>query len=81
MKQNNSRGHYRPRVSEECVVYAVVVGSKVEGVYRYKDDAKEHASVTGGVVITASVKDEVPQWVSTMVAAAKDKARMQGGSR
>jgi hypothetical protein len=56
-----------------------MVGSKFGAIYRYKEDADAHASVAGGVVVSAPIKDEIPQWVSTMVESAKEKAKMQSG--
>lgn len=49
------------------------------GIYRYRDDADAHAEVVGGKVILQQIKEETPGWVSTMLEAGKEKARMQSG--
>lgn len=60
-------------------VFVVLEGSKMAGIYRYRDDADAHAEVVGGKVILQQIKEETPGWVSTMLEAGKEKARMQSG--
>ncbi len=60
-------------------VFVVLEGSKVGGIYRYRDDADAHAEVVGGKVILQQIKEETPGWVSTMLEAGREKARMQSG--
>lgn len=58
-------------------VYIVIEGAKIGGVYSYRDDADCHAQAVGGIVVVQGVKNKIPVWVGTMLAAAKEKALMQ----
>lgn len=58
-------------------VYVVMEGGKISGVYKYREDAKEHAQAVGGSVITQQLKTQLPGWVSTMIESAQEKARLQ----
>ena len=62
-------------------VYVVTEGSKISGVYRWRDDAATHAQAVGGVVVVQSIKNQVPGWVTTMVESAKEKAHLQSYGR
>lgn len=69
----------RNGVVEYRDVFVVLEGSKMAGIYRYRDDADAHAEVVGGKVILQQIKEETPGWVSTMLEAGREKARMQSG--
>lgn len=58
-------------------VFVVMDGTKVGGIYRWRDDANDHAIAIGGNVVVQQIRNEIPGWVKTMVDSAKDKARMQ----
>jgi hypothetical protein len=58
-------------------VYVVIEGAKIGGVYSCRDDADSHAQAVGGNVVVQGVKNKIPVWVGTMLAAAKEKALMQ----
>lgn len=58
-------------------VFVVMEGSRIAGVYRYREDANTHAQVCSGNVIVQTTRTELPGWVQVMVDSAKEKARMQ----
>lgn len=58
-------------------VFVVMDGTRLAGVYRYREDASSHAQACGGNFIVQSVRNEIPGWVQTMIDAAKKKAQMQ----
>lgn len=58
-------------------VFVVMEGSKIAGVYRYREDAVSHAQVCGGSFVVQPIRNEIPGWVQVMVDAAKKKAQMQ----
>ena len=62
-------------------VYVVMEGTKISGIYHYKDDAKDHASAIGGTVISQTVRYKKPTWVLTMIDSAQEKARLQSGTQ
>lgn len=62
-------------------IYVVLEGSRLGGVYKYREDAVTHAQAIGGTVITQQVKTEVPTWVTSMVEAAQEKAKLQNPTR
>lgn len=61
-------------------VYVVMEGSKVAGIYQWRDDAKSHAVACGGNVIVQQLRYETPAWVKSMNDSAQEKAKLQGGS-
>ena len=61
-------------------VYVVMEGSKVAGIYQWRDDAKAHAVACGGNMIVQQLRYETPAWVRTMNDSAQEKAKQQGGS-
>jgi len=62
-------------------VFVVMDGSKVGGIYCWRDDANSHAQAVGGTVVVQQVKYEIPSWVRIMVDSATEKARMQNSVR
>jgi hypothetical protein len=62
-------------------VFVVMEGSKVSGIYQWREDAKAHAVACGGNVIVQQLRFETPGWVKTMNESAQEKARLQGGIR
>lgn len=58
-------------------VYIVLEGTKIAGLYHYKDDAKDHASAIGGTVLLQQIKYKLPVWVSTMKESSELKAKQQ----
>lgn len=58
-------------------LFVVMDGSKVGGIYRWRDDANAHSEAVGGNVIVQPVRYELPGWVKTMVGSAKEKAAQQ----
>jgi hypothetical protein len=59
-------------------VYVVMEGSKVAGIYQWRDDAKSHATACGGNVVVQQLRYEIPIWVKTMNESAQEKAKLQG---
>jgi hypothetical protein len=70
-----SGGYMKTTVEND--VFVVMEGSKIGGVYRWRDDANAHAQAVGGLVVVQGIKNKIPGWVETMVASAKEKAEMQ----
>lgn len=62
-------------------IFVVMEGTRVAGVYRYRDDAASHAQACGGNFVVQPIRNEVPSWVKVMIEAAKEKARMQNTVR
>lgn len=62
-------------------VFVVFDGTKLAGLYRYREDAASHAQACGGNFVVQQVRNEIPTWVQVMVDAAKEKARLQSGGR
>lgn len=62
-------------------IYVVLEGSRLGGIYKYREDAHTHAQAVGGNVVTQQVRTELPSWVNTMVESAKEKARLQNPPR
>lgn len=73
---NHGYGQYQQQAEE---VFLVLEGAKVCAVYRWRDDANNHAAVVGGSIVVLQVKDATPQWVKTMLEGSKDKALRQSG--
>lgn len=71
---NNSNTH------QSSEVFVVMEGSKIGGVYQWRDDANAHAQVSGGTIVVQQVRYSTPGWVKTMVDSAQEKARLQGGT-
>jgi len=82
VRYGKRQSNYGNGSAVECRdVFVVLEGTKVAGIYRYRDDADAHAGVVGGKVVLQQIKEETPGWVSTMLEASKEKARMQSGGR
>lgn len=62
-------------------LFIVLEGTKIVGVYRYRDDAAAHSQVCGGRFVVQSIRETLPTWVQVMIDEAKDKARMQNPVR
>jgi hypothetical protein len=62
-------------------LFIVMDGSKVAGIYRWRDDAESHAQICGGRLVIQSIRESLPSWVQVMVDEAKNKARMQSAGR
>lgn len=62
-------------------VFVVMEGTRIAGVYRYREDAQAHAQACAGNLIVQPIRNEIPGWVQTMVDASKEKARLQNSVR
>lgn len=62
-------------------VFVVFDGPKLAGVYRYREDAANHAQACGGNYVVQPIRNEIPSWVQVMVDASKEKARLQNSVR
>jgi len=62
-------------------LFIVMDGSKVAGIYRWREDAETHSQICGGRLVIQSVREELPAWVQVMVEDAKTKAKMQNVGR
>lgn len=62
-------------------VFVVMDGTRLAGVYRYREDAASHAQACAGNYVVQPIRNEIPGWVQTMVDAAKEKARLQNPVR
>jgi hypothetical protein len=62
-------------------VFVVMDGTRLAGVYRYREDAAAHAQACAGNYVVQHIRNEIPGWVQTMVDAAKEKAKMQNTVR
>ena len=62
-------------------LFVVFEGSKLAGIYRWREDAESHAQICGGRLLVQTVRESLPSWVQVMVDEAKNKARMQNVRR
>ena len=62
-------------------VYVVMEGSKVAGIYHWREDANSHAGACGGHVIVQQIRYDTPTWVKSMNESAQEKARLQSRAR
>jgi hypothetical protein len=62
-------------------IFVVMEGTRIAGVYRYREDAQAHAQVCAGNFVVQPIRGELPGWVQTMVDSSKEKARMQNSGR
>ena len=65
-------------VMAQSEVFVVLDGTKVGGIYHWREDADAHAQAVGGTVMRQAVKTEVPGWVQVMLEKSKGLAKMQG---
>lgn len=71
----------KDRAMNNNEVFVVLDGSKLAGVYRYREDAASHAQACGGNYVVQLIRNEIPVWVQTMIDSAKEKARLQNSVR
>lgn len=62
-------------------LFIVMEGSKIAGIYRWREDAESHAQICAGRLVIQSIRESLPSWVQVMVDEAKNKARMQSTVR
>jgi hypothetical protein len=62
-------------------LFVVFEGHKVAGIYAHREDAEKHSQVIGGRMIVQELRHSTPVWVETMLAQARETAKIQNSAR